>query len=534
MGRRSIREAFVGKRVLLTGVTGFLGKALLEKLLFAFPDIGEVRVLVRPGAAPARERVRELLAGSAFDRLRTRGDLEALVSTKLSIFEGDLSHEGLGLCEADRTRLFDELDVILHSAALVAWDERFDRAVATNTLGVRRLAAMAAGSTPTPTLVHVSSIFVNGQRRGLVREAPLHAGRTIAQELGRKAPFSLEEEIAAALERGQAVEEESRGEGWQRELRREARLRGSSRGQQEDEAVEALRARRVRQALSAYGIERARLHGWWDSYTFSKALGEMTLAEHAALPIAVVRPSGITSALREPSTGWLDTYLLVEPLIEGLGRGQIKAFPGRAASIIDMAPVDCVVNAILAAAAAVREPGPVRVFHVGSSVDNPRSLAEIIDIWCAYFRDYPMRDKGGRPVRVRHPRLIESPEQFRGLLDRYLRPLAFTEALLARTPAERFAWGRTVVGRVGHLRRRIERVAHFAELYGTYTLNTWQFDTANTRALLVGLCDADRAEFDFDVRGIDWTSYWREVHIPGMRYHVLHEFPAPPTQAIPS
>ena len=39
-------------------------------------------------------------------------------------------------------------------------------------------------------------------------------------------------------------------------------------------------------------------------------------------PYAVVRPSGVVSAVAEPLPGWVDAYLLVEPLIEG--RGQHK------------------------------------------------------------------------------------------------------------------------------------------------------------------------------------------------------------------
>lgn len=34
-------------------------------------------------------------------------------------------------------------------------------------------------------------------------------------------------------------------------------------------------------------------------------------------PYSVVRPSGVVSAVAEPLPGWVDAYLLVEPLIEG-------------------------------------------------------------------------------------------------------------------------------------------------------------------------------------------------------------------------
>ena len=42
-----IKEFYSGKNILLTGVTGFLGKVLLEKVLRSFPDIGTVYIMVR-------------------------------------------------------------------------------------------------------------------------------------------------------------------------------------------------------------------------------------------------------------------------------------------------------------------------------------------------------------------------------------------------------------------------------------------------------------------------------------------------------
>jgi alcohol-forming fatty acyl-CoA reductase len=43
----TITEQFRGKTLLVTGTTGFLGKVLLEKLLFSLPEIEVVYVLIR-------------------------------------------------------------------------------------------------------------------------------------------------------------------------------------------------------------------------------------------------------------------------------------------------------------------------------------------------------------------------------------------------------------------------------------------------------------------------------------------------------
>lgn len=70
-----LREALAGKRIAITGGTGFLGTALVERLLRSVPDC-EVALLVRPGRRGAADRVRrEILRNNCFDRLhRELGD----------------------------------------------------------------------------------------------------------------------------------------------------------------------------------------------------------------------------------------------------------------------------------------------------------------------------------------------------------------------------------------------------------------------------------------------------------------------------
>lgn len=54
----SIPEWFAGKRVLVTGATGFMGKVLVEKLLRDCPQLDRMYLLVRrkKGAEPAQRR----------------------------------------------------------------------------------------------------------------------------------------------------------------------------------------------------------------------------------------------------------------------------------------------------------------------------------------------------------------------------------------------------------------------------------------------------------------------------------------------
>lgn len=62
---------------------------------------------------------------------------------RVSVVAGDVSLPGLGLSDADRTRLKEEVTVVFHVAATVRFDEALPLAAAINVRGTQEILRLA-------------------------------------------------------------------------------------------------------------------------------------------------------------------------------------------------------------------------------------------------------------------------------------------------------------------------------------------------------------------------------------------------------
>ena len=139
-----ILQNLSGQRIFITGGTGFVGTALVERLLRCVPDC-QLVLLVRDGRrSSAEQRVqKEILRNDCFDRLREELGTEGFeqMTSRVQAVSGDVGTDGLGLDEAGRAALAS-CTTVIHSAATVAFDSPLDRAVEVNLLGPVRIAEM--------------------------------------------------------------------------------------------------------------------------------------------------------------------------------------------------------------------------------------------------------------------------------------------------------------------------------------------------------------------------------------------------------
>jgi fatty acyl-CoA reductase len=500
-----------GRTVLLTGVTGFLGTAILEKLLRGIPGC-VVLTLIRPGRLGVRRRLDdEVLATRAFSRLReVHGDgFDAEVASRVIPLAGDLGKPGLGLDEAAQT-LIGGVDVVIHSAAEVAFDSALDLALSTNLGGPVRLVETVKAAGARPAVVQVSTAYVSGVRRGLVFEgAPGGLASSGGASLDWRAELRAAEAVRARLEA------ESRTPTRMRRFAAAARRGiGASGIPSAGAEAERLRARWVDDQLVANGRHRARSLGWSDVYTMGKALGELAVAEVCAdLPLSIVRPSIIESSLAEPSPAWITGLRMAEPLFLAYGRGLIPDFPGLPDGVIDLVPVDIVCNAVISAAAAPPAAGMPAVYHVTTGARNPLRFRGLFENVRDYFRANPLHDAAGAPIPVSDWEFPTSHREGRrlALLER---ALGTALSIVESGPATRRT--RDVAERLDDTRDKVRRARGLAELYGVYTEMDAVFDDSNTRALDTARPAAERAQFPFDIAGIDWSEYLQAQHFPAV------------------
>ena len=508
-----IPEGLDGKRIAITGGTGFLGTALIERLLRCAPGC-ELVLLIRPGQRSTVEQraKREIFSNNAFDRLREqhgKAGFAEMLAERVTPIAGDVGTDGLALDDNGRAALAF-CDLVIHSAATVSFDSPLDSAVEVNLLGPTRIVRALQDLGVAPHLVSVSTCYVAGNRRGAAPEIPVH-----------DSPFFIDvdwrREVDGARQARVGAETDSRRPDHLVRFRKEAHTELGAAGVPALAAkTEQRRSAWVKDQMVEAGRARAASLGWPDAYAYTKALGERALLQNrGTVPVSIVRPSIIESSLLEPFPGWIRGFRMAEPVIISYARGLLKEFPGVPEGTIDVIPVDLVVAAIIDAAAGPIPEAPA-ITQVASGSVNPLRYRHLVDMVRQFFTEHPIYDVEGQPIIV-----PEWSFPGRGRVQRQLEraqtAINTGEKLLQSLPlrGKQATWAATLEGK----REEVERALAYVELYGAYAECEAIYGVDNLLSRWDRLPAEDQAAFCFDPRVIDWSWYAPNVHLPSVVEH---------------
>mmetsp|Transcript_1347 Transcript_1347/g.2050 ORF Transcript_1347/g.2050 Transcript_1347/m.2050 type:complete len:612 (+) Transcript_1347:253-2088(+) len=526
-----------GCSILVTGGTGFLGRALIEKVLRCVPSIKKIYTIARPrkvgkSKRSAEEvvvsnepqthlpgsrcetlercccsRIYEMMTSPVFERLRASGQLDSLVQEKLVAVAGDLFENVMGLSEADAKFLREEIDIIIHLGANIDFNDPMMECIRPNCLGTLNVLKFAHTCTKLKGFVHTSTAWASASTPGFNKEV-----LPMMKIAGKDAdPEELLHEIVQ-------LEHTPRAE------------------------------RRYKRIL--------RDTHYPNTYTFTKSLTEHLLAKlHRDIPLYIVRPSIVTSAWRDPVPGFIDQVASITFLIIAGGKGYIHDLPCKPGKSVDIIPLDITINALLLAGAtlvnttnhdaclppnnqvttplatifrptpSITLPQPydprvaeqsLKIVHVTSSVLHPVRMESMFATVCEEFIFSPPKATQGRRVYAHFTPIWQIHAKLR--LAKNL-GVPILKAISALRPN---------MTRLTNLKiAQLKKATNFLDVYEFFLRCDWKFDSSLpmlSRAPFFS--DSDRSVFSVDLKKVDWKIYIKNL-TDGVQRDMMKEESAP-------
>eukprot|EP01130_Rhizamoeba_saxonica_P000723 TRINITY_DN10656_c0_g1_i1.p1 TRINITY_DN10656_c0_g1~~TRINITY_DN10656_c0_g1_i1.p1 ORF type:complete len:468 (+),score=93.39 TRINITY_DN10656_c0_g1_i1:18-1421(+) len=452
---------FLGEQqFFLTGVTGFVGKLVLLKLLRCCPNLQRVFVLIRgrKGVAAADRFKKEILDDSPlFDDLAVD---DPHFMDKVHILDGDLCADGLGLSDSDRELITDNVSVIFHLAANTNFNEALSFAFEINVFGSMKVMDLARECKNLVSYVHCSTAYVN-------------ANRTFYQEINEKVYPIGDIDPYEIIDRVMMMDPDV--------LQRETK--------------------------SIIGDHP-------NTYTFSKWIAENIIVnERGDLPLCIIRPAIIASAMTDPYPGWVDTFIGSSGLTLATGLGAIHVMRGKSYAISDLIPVDFTTNLIILAAWRTALEPPVgkkiKIYHSATSDTNPHTWGNHRLMINSYFQ----RNRPKKSLSYPYAMIVHNPILFYIL-----------HVMMHSLPAVYGDARRVSKGKKPKLKQASKRIFNTIKGLEFFTSNSWIFSTKNTRSICNSLNEVDSEIFNIDTTTINWELYII-MFCQGLKKYLLKEVP---------
>lgn len=135
-----VKEFYRGKIIFVTGGSGFLGKVLVEKILYSCSEIEKMYFLIRVKNDESIDvRMKKLLDCPIFKRIKLE---KPEVLQKIIPIKGDIGSENLGISNEDLLKILDT-NILFNLAASVTFNDKVEVAFVKNCVSLKILIEIA-------------------------------------------------------------------------------------------------------------------------------------------------------------------------------------------------------------------------------------------------------------------------------------------------------------------------------------------------------------------------------------------------------
>lgn len=325
---------YVGKTIFITGASGFMGKVLLEKLLYRCSDLDKIYVLMRTKRGRNVEsRLDDMFKLPLFQRMRNE---KPQLFKKVIAMNGDVCSFNLGITDQQRELLINEVHVVFHFAATLRLEAKLKDAIEMNTTGTKKILDLVKEMKHLEAFIHLSTAFCHVDQ----------------EELGERTYDSPDDpqDIMRLVQ-------------WL-----------------DDDAIDL--------------ITPKLLYPHPNTYTYSKRLAETLVAnEYPNIPCCIARPSIVIPAYADPMPGWVDNLNGPTGLLVGAGKGVIRSMHCKGNYYAEVYPVDLAINTIIMIASKLatdqQKSKTIPVINITQSNIRPTTWAEVIEKGRENLHKYP-------------------------------------------------------------------------------------------------------------------------------------------------
>ncbi|CAF4232499.1 unnamed protein product [Rotaria sp. Silwood2] len=424
----AISQFFNAKSVFMTGATGFIGKQIIEKLLRSCPGIDNIYILIRSKrGAHVHERVQQLCSLALFDRVRL---LTPNFKSKIIPIIGDITKANFDLTNEDEKTLIENCHIVINSGASIRFNEPLKQSIKANVYSVQSMINLCKKMKHLQSFVHISTAYVHCYRADI-----------------NEVIYPMDDDLDILLE---------------------------SLDYFDDQVFNHLSERLAKK--------------YPNTYSYTKSLAECLLLQQGNdLPIAIIRPSIVGAAWKEPVTGWIDSYAGSTSIIAAIGKCLIRVASSNEIVDFPIIPVDAVANMTIA------------ITWITATKNNSLSTPSIYNC-CTGTNTKTCLPYGD---------ICKPYYYFRHCIDEALP--AYIMDIIAYLMFKKPKMVK-LSGKIQNLKFTLK---YFAQ-------NQWIFANRSSQLLQSQMNDFDRQEFSFDLTELNWPSYIRNYCI-GIKKYLLKE-----------